>query len=96
VIAVWRLDSQRSVSNMFFMHSNGWSCQFLEMDLKTSLPRKFTFATVDKVREMVSRVGVLKDLADKQGFEHGIQIGRGGVCLDLTAEQYSSVPVVGR
>ncbi|HTF70132.1 MAG TPA: hypothetical protein VK638_46385 [Edaphobacter sp.] len=76
---------------MFFMHSNGWSCQFLEMDLKTSLLRKRTFASVDKVRELVCRVGVLKDLADKQGFEHGIQIGRGGVYLDLTAEQYAKL-----
>jgi len=76
---------------MSYMHSNGWSCQFLEMDLKTSLSRKLTFATVDKVRGMVSRVGVLKDLADKQGFEHGIQIGRGGVYLDLTAEQYAKL-----
>jgi hypothetical protein len=76
---------------MFFMHSNGWYCQFLEMDLKTALPRKLTFATIDKVSDLVSRVGVLKDLADKQAFEHGIQIGRGGVYLDLTAEQYAKL-----
>ena len=61
------------------------------MDLKTSLPRNLTFATIDMVREMVSRVGVLKDSADKQGFEHGIELGRAGVYLDLTAEQYAKL-----
>jgi len=31
------------------MHRDGWYCQFLEEDLKTSLPRKLTFATSDKI-----------------------------------------------
>jgi hypothetical protein len=30
---------------MFFMRNKGWYCQFLEEDLKTPLPRKFTFAS---------------------------------------------------
>jgi hypothetical protein len=33
---------------MFFMRNKGWYCQFLEEDLKTPLPRKFTFATEEK------------------------------------------------
>jgi hypothetical protein len=37
------------------MLREGWHCQFLEEDCKTSLPRKFTFATADKVREMAER-----------------------------------------
>jgi len=32
---------------MSFMLRDGWYCQFLEADLKTPLPRKFTFATPD-------------------------------------------------
>jgi hypothetical protein len=34
----------------------GWHCQFLEDDLKTSLPRIFTFATSEKVEELIRRV----------------------------------------
>ena len=37
---------------MSFFLSRGWYCQFLETDLKTSLPKKLTFASADKVREL--------------------------------------------
>jgi hypothetical protein len=60
----------------------------MEPDLKTPLPRKFTFATPDKVEELIRRGGGMKDLADRQAVEHGIGMGRGGVYLSLTEEQY--------
>lgn len=75
---------------MSFMFNQGWYCQFLEEDLKTSLPRKFTFATSDKVVELAEKGGALKDSAAKQSLEHGIQMGRGGVFLKLTRSNMRS------
>jgi hypothetical protein len=73
---------------MTLMDWRGWHCQFLEADLQTPLPRKLTFAAPDKIVELVERGGGFKDLADRQAFDQGIAIGRGGVWLSLTEEQY--------
>jgi hypothetical protein len=70
------------------MLREGWYCQFLEADLKTPLPRKFTFATPEKIVELAERGRGLKDLATGQALEHGIETGRGGLYLHLTNEQY--------
>jgi hypothetical protein len=40
---------------MVFQDRYGWHCQFLEADLKTPLPRKLTFASPDKIIELVER-----------------------------------------
>jgi hypothetical protein len=74
---------------MSFMLAGGWHCQFLEPDLKTSLPRKFIFQTSEKVEELIRRGGGMKDLAAKQAVEQAINKGRGGVFLSLTVEQYA-------
>jgi hypothetical protein len=50
-----RNERKRHHVYMSYMLREGWHCQFLEEDCKTSLPRKFTFATADKVREMAER-----------------------------------------
>ena len=57
---------------MSFMLRQGWHCQFLEEDLKHALPRKLTFATPDKIMELVERTGALRDLACRQAVQHGI------------------------
>jgi hypothetical protein len=74
---------------MSFMQRKGWFCQFLEPDLQTALPRKLCFADVEKVRELAKRGGGLPDLESAAALEHGIEIGRGGVWLSLTPEQYA-------
>jgi hypothetical protein len=56
-----------------------------------SIARKLTFATPDKVVELVERGGGFKDLAERQSFDHGIAIGRGGIYLSLTDEQYAAL-----
>ncbi len=73
---------------MSFMNRNGWLCQFLEEDLKTLLPRALHFRTEDKVREIARRGGAMLNLETLQAFDHGIEIGRGGVWLELSDEQY--------
>jgi hypothetical protein len=77
---------------MHFMLTSGWYCQFLEADLKTPLPRTLTFATADKVRELIERAGGLRSSTeDRQAFEYALTIGRGGVNLELTEEQYAKL-----
>ena len=55
-----RQDDRRRVY-MYFQFRNGWNCQFLEEDLKTSLPRKLRFASSNKVVQLVERAGGLTD-----------------------------------
>jgi hypothetical protein len=74
---------------MYFMVRDGWYCQFLEPDLKTPLPRKLTFANADKIRELAERGGAFSDLESRHALNHGIDTGRGGVWLNLTAGQYA-------
>jgi hypothetical protein len=76
---------------MYYMIRDGWYCQFLEADLKTSLPKTFTFAIPEKIIELAERGRGLKDLASKQALEHGIEKGRGGIYLHLTHEQYNKL-----
>ena len=74
---------------LFFQFRNGWQCQFLERDLKTSLPRKLTLASPDKLIGLVERGGGLPDLASRQALDQAIAKGRGGVFLNLTPDQYA-------
>jgi hypothetical protein len=76
---------------MSFMFRNGWLCQFLEEDLKTSLPRKVILGSQEKVREMARRGGAAMSLDVLQALDHGIEIGRGGIWLELSDEQYQKL-----
>jgi hypothetical protein len=76
---------------MYFQYRNGWQCQFLEANLKTSLPRKLHFTSLDKVVELVERGGGIKEQESRLMLNQAIATGRGGVFLSLTAEQYSKL-----
>jgi hypothetical protein len=76
---------------MSFMARDGWYCQFLEEDLKTSLPRKLHFKSHEKIREIAQRGGNNMNLEARQSLDHGIEIGRGGVWLELSQEQYQKL-----
>jgi hypothetical protein len=76
---------------MSFQHRYSWHCQFLEQDLKTPLPRKLHFTSPDKVIELVERGGGLSNPESQQALDQAIEIGRGGVFLSLTAEQYAKL-----
>jgi hypothetical protein len=73
---------------MSFMERIGWHCQFLEEDLKTPLPRKLAFMSQDMIFQLARRGGAKLDLELEQAIRHGIEIGRGGVWLNLSEEQY--------
>lgn len=76
---------------MSFMDRHGWHCQFLEADLKTSLPKRLHFTPPDKIIELVARAGGFKDQESRLMLDQGIEVRRGGVFLDLTEEQYSKL-----
>ena len=73
---------------MSFSLSRGWYCQFLEVDLKTSLPKKLRFTSADKVRELAELGGAIANLDNRRSFENEIIQGGGGVYLNLTQAQY--------
>lgn len=63
----------------------------MEPDLKTHLKKRLTFRDPEKIRTIVERVGNFADLQERQALDYAIQIGRGGVWLELTAEQYTKL-----
>jgi hypothetical protein len=76
---------------MYFMQRQGWYCQFLEADLKTSLPLKLNLDDPAKIIEIAERGGGLPSLEAGQMLRYGIEMGRGGVWLSLTDEQYQKL-----
>jgi hypothetical protein len=74
-----------------FQCRDGWHCQFLEADLKTALPRKLHFASPDKLIELIERGGGFPDQDTRMAVNHGIEMGRGGIFLKLTGEQYAKL-----
>ena len=73
---------------MSFMLREGWHCQFLEPDLKTSIPKKLAFLSQDMIFQLARRGGAELNLEAEQAIRHGISIGRGGIWLNLSEEQY--------
>jgi hypothetical protein len=76
---------------MYFMKRQGWYCQFLEADLKTALPRKLNLDGPETLIEMATRGGGLPNRAADQMLNYAIEMGRGGVWLSLTEEQYQKL-----
>jgi hypothetical protein len=57
----------------FFLRS-GWQVQFLEPDLKTPLPRKFTFADPGKIGELARRGEAWGDSESRQMLENAMRM----------------------
>jgi hypothetical protein len=76
---------------MSFQDRQGWQCQFLESDLNTPLPRRLHFTSADKVVELVERAGGFTDQETRLMVNQGISMGRGGLFLNLTEEQYAKL-----
>lgn len=67
----------------------GWRVTFLDGD--KVLPRTLLFQSEEKLTEMAERGAALKNLADRQGLEHAIRLGRGGLYLDLSYPQLTTL-----
>jgi hypothetical protein len=76
---------------MSFQDRRGWHCQFLEADLKSSLPLKLHFKSAAKLIELIERGGGITDQESRLMLGQAIATGRGGVFLSLTEEQYSKL-----
>lgn len=76
---------------MSFFQREGWQVRFCEADLKTPLPRTFTFTDPEKIRELARRGEAWGTSEARQMLEHGIETGRGGCYLQLTREQYRAL-----
>jgi len=63
---------------MTFFYRAGWQVQFCEADLKTPLPRTFTFRDPEKIRYLARRGEAWGDSESRQMLEHATETGRGG------------------
>lgn len=74
--------------NLYYQFRQRWQCQFLAPDLKTSLPQKPVLADSEKLIWFVERGGGPPDLPSRGTLDQATAKGRGGVFLNLSAEQY--------
>ena len=75
---------------MYFRQCRGWHCSF-RTETKEKLRKEFTFKTRDTLRELAKRGSCVTDKWDQEGFELGLELGRGGIWLRLTNEQYAAL-----
>lgn len=73
---------------MSFQTQSGWHCQFLEEDLKTPLPVRLNLVAQKRLFEIAERGGYRMNLEGCQALQRAIDIGRGGIWLELTEQQY--------
>jgi hypothetical protein len=73
---------------MTFFLREWWYVEFCEEDLRTPLPRTFTFSDPERIRELAKRGEALSTSESRLMLEHAIETGRGGFYLRLTPEQY--------
>ncbi|MGI4830718.1 MAG: hypothetical protein ACRYFU_21365 [Janthinobacterium lividum] len=74
---------------MCFEWLAGWRVSFL--DGEETLPRTLLFQSGDKLVEMAEKGGAMKSLADRQGLEYAVRLGRGGLYLDLSYAQLATL-----
>lgn len=75
---------------MSFRHCFEWRCRFTT-EARERLPGQCTFKDAAKVRELATRGNALIDKWDRDGFELDLQLGRGGIWLRLSDEQYMAI-----
>jgi hypothetical protein len=84
---MYRYDKPSHRVYMTFFLRQGWCVQFLEADLRTPLPRTFTFANPKKICELAQHGKATPEVVEEP--ERGIANGRGGCYLTLIAAQYA-------
>jgi hypothetical protein len=78
---------------MSFMRRDGWYCQFLERDLKTPLPGKLNLKDSGKIYELAEHGNYSMNFEGRHAIDHAIEMGRGGIGLELTEEQYQKLKI---
>jgi hypothetical protein len=72
---------------MYFRERCGWHCGFRTEDRK-KLARELTFSSSTAVRELARRGNGLLHPWDCEGFEIDLELGRGGIWLRLSDQQF--------
>ena len=75
---------------MYFRYCFKWHCGF-RTEGRKKLPREFAFDHATALREIARRGNGLIDDWDRTGFELALEIGRGGVWLRLSDDQYRAL-----
>ena len=75
---------------MSFHRCFGWHCRFYEAGGR-HLPTRLTFRNAARIREAAKRGNARTDKAARDAIELAIEIGRGGLWLRLTDEQYRAL-----
>ena len=75
---------------MEFFRCFEWHCSFHEAG-RRRLPTRLTFRDSAKIYEMALRGNARSDKAAREALDLAIEIGRGGVWLRLTDEQYRAL-----
>jgi len=76
----------------FVRNKKGWYCRFHQDDLaKTPITRKFVFSSAEKIHEAARRGNGLIDMESRDALNEAVTVGRGGVWLHLTDDQYSAL-----
>ena len=72
----------------FVLKRRGWTVQFLEDNLKTTIGKIRTFPDDASIRALIDRTQTKLNTEDRQALDYALNNGRGGLYLMLTAEQY--------
>jgi len=70
---------------------DGWHCQFLDWDGKSTLPKRLHFRDAQKVYETARRGHGLLSESYRLALDEAIKIGRGSIALHLTNAQYQTL-----
>lgn len=81
----------RSVYMSFVRYADGWHCRFLEADKKTQIIERLVFRDKRKIIEAARRGNPLMSVRSMEALDRAIAVGRGGISLYLTQDQYSKL-----
>jgi hypothetical protein len=84
--------AKRHVYMSFVRNQGGWHCRFHQDDLpKTPISRGFVFRGAEKIYEAAQRGDGLIDMECRDALDEAVALGRGGIWLRLTEDQYSTL-----
>ena len=82
--------SGRHHVRMTFSLSHGWHCRFFTERWQL-LPKRLIFRNEASIREIARRGDGLIDDAVREALDRSIKIGKGGIMLRLTDEQFQEI-----
>jgi hypothetical protein len=73
---------------MSFRRCFGWHCRFTEKGQREPLPRRISLSNSQGIVEIARRGNGLTNDEDRRWLNCAIEVGRGGIWLRLSEEQY--------